>query len=293
MSLGKIYELISPIDNKPFYVGKTINSLENRLSKHFSKTISKIKYDKKLSKNEYFIKKLISLSLKELIIIKLIEECSVEIINEREIFWISEYRKTFKLTNLTEGGDGGSGCKHTKESLKKMSENRKGKYCGVEHHNYNKKLSEEHYLKFTYKMKYENPNIGKKHSDETKKKISYANSGEKNGMYGKSILRTDEQKKNLSESLKNSEKLKESRKSKEFKDRLSKHFSIPIIVLDEHFNIIHEFNNCKECSIFFGYTNSNVANAIRFRRRLGRKYWVVRKDNYEVSINEIKEGLIN
>lgn len=31
-------------------------------------------------------------------------------------------------------------------------------------------------------MKSENPNIGKRHSDETKKKISYANSGEKNGM---------------------------------------------------------------------------------------------------------------
>lgn len=137
MSLGKIYELISPIDNKPFYVGKTINSLENRLSKHFSKTISKIKYGKKLSKNEYFIKKLISLSLKELVV-EIGEECSVEIINEREIFWISEYRKTFKLTNLTEGGDGGSGCKHTEEGSRKMSTASKVNIISVEHHNYNK-----------------------------------------------------------------------------------------------------------------------------------------------------------
>ncbi len=293
MSLGKIYELISPIDNKPFYVGKTINSLENRLSKHFSKTISKIKYDKKLSKNEYFIKKLISLSLKELIIIKLIEECSVEIINEREIFWISEYRKIFKLTNLTEGGDGGSGCKHTIESLKKMSENRKGKYCGVEHHNYGKKISYETWFKLSYISKHDNPNIGKKHSKETKEKISYANSGEKNGMYGKRMFRTDEQKMNLSESLKNSDRLKESRKDEVFKKKLSEHFSIPILVLDKDFNIIYEFMNCRLCSEFFNCTNGNIANAIRFKRRLSRKYWVVRKDNYEESIIEIKEGLLN
>lgn len=290
MSLGKIYEIICPIENVPFYVGKTTGSIEERLKKHISKTLSKIKYNKKLSKNEFYLKKLISLSLKDKIIIRIIEECTLDIINEREIFWISEYRKKFRLKNLTDGGDGGMGYKHNKESLKKMSENRKGKYCGIEHHNYGKKLSNEHYYKFIYNAKFVSR---KPHSDETKKKISFANSGEKNGMYGKRMSRTYEQKEKLSKSLKNSDKLKESRNNKEYKKKLSEHFSIPILVLDKDFNIIHEFINCKVCSEYFGCTNGNIANAIRFKRMLSRKYWVIRKEGYIDTINEIKAKVVN
>lgn len=288
---GYIYKLICPIDKITVYVGKTINKLEYRLSRHISKTKSKIKNNKRLSRNELWIKNLIELSEEGNISIELIEECNMDLINEREIFWISEYRKEYKLKNLTDGGDGGSGYKHTKETLLKISKNRKGKCSGEEHHNFGKKLGNEHWFKLTKLMKgVDNPNIGNKHKDDTKEKISQANSGEKNGMYGKRMNRTKEQKEKLSQSLKNSQKLKDSRNSKEYKEKISNATSIPILVLNNNREVIFEFKNCRECSEHFNCTNGNIANAIRFNRQIGKgksdKYWIVRKDTYLFSISK-------
>jgi len=288
--------LICPIDNRPVYIGKTIYSLEERLSKHISKTKTKIKYNRKLSRSESWIKKLLDISIYDKIKIELVEECDIDIINEREIFWISEFRKTHKLKNLTDGGDGGLGYKHTPEELEKMSINRRGKCVGKDHHNFGKEIGKEPWFKLTDLMKSdENPNIGKECKEATKLKISKANSGENNGMFGRRMKRTDVQKEKLSRSLKNSDKLKSSRKSEEYKSKISNHFSKPILVLDMDFNIVHEFKNCKLCANHFGYTNSNIANAIRYYRIIGKgrvtKFWIVRKDSYEISVNKIKESL--
>jgi group I intron endonuclease len=78
-----------------------------------------------------------------------------------EPFFIKEYNSFGELGyNMTLGGEGALGCKHTDEVRKKNSERNSGK----NHVNYGKHLSEE-----------------------TKKKISQKNSGVKNGMYGKSL----------------------------------------------------------------------------------------------------------
>lgn len=283
---GFIYKLICPINKIPVYVGKTINTLEYRLSKHISKTKSKIRNGNRLSKKEIWIKSLIDVFEENNIIIELIEECSIDVINDREIFWISEYRSEFKLKNLTDGGDGGNGHKHTEETRLKISKNRKGKHYGKDHHNFGKRIGNEDWFKLSSLMKSsDNPNIGKKHKDSTKEKISNANSGEKNGMFGKRMSRTKEQKEKLSKSLKSSEKLKESRNSKEYRDRISDITSIPILVLNDNKEVILEFKNCRECAEYFNYTNSNIANAIRFNRCIGKgrdfKYWVVKKELYE------------
>lgn len=130
-------------------------------------------------------------------------------------------------------------------------------------------------------------------SDDAKLRISKANSGEKNGMFGRRTKRTEEQKEKLSNSLKNSDALKSSRRSEEYKNKISDITSKPILVLDMDFNIVFEFKNCKLCANHFGYTNGNIANAIRFNRKIGKgklnKFWIVRKDNYEISVNKIKE----
>ncbi len=285
MKIGYIYKIICPFTELPVYVGKTTTSIDYRLKKHILKTKTKVKYNRKLSKMEYWINEMIKKSITDLIKIEIIEECNLNIINDREIYWIAEYKKNFKLKNLTAGGDGGNGHKHTEESLKKISENRKGKYCGKEHHNYGKKIGNEPWFKLSNLMKSEdNPNIGKSKSNETKKKISISNSGEKNGMYGKRIKRTELQKNKLSKSLKNSQKLKESRNNVEYKKKLSQHFSIPILVLDNEFNIVYEFENTKTCAEFFKCTKGNIANAIRFKRQIGKgknyKYWIVRKKDF-------------
>jgi len=281
--IGFIYKLICPIKKVPVYVGKTINKLEYRLNRHISKTKSKIKYNKRLSRNEIWIKSLIDMSLQDKIEIQLVEECSLDLINVREIFWISEYRMEFKLKNLTDGGDGGQGYKHTKETLLKISKNRKGKCSGEEHHNFGKKIGNESWFKLSELSKgTNNPNIGRECKDDTRLKISESNSGENNGMYGRRMSRTEEQKNKLSQSLKNSDKLKESRKSNEYREKISNVTSIPILVLDNNYKIVFEFKNCRECAEYFNCTKGNIANAIRFNRQIGKgksdKYWVKKKE---------------
>jgi len=284
MKKGFIYKITCPVTNLPVYIGKTTNSTEERLKRHISKTKTKVKYNRKLSKIEYWINQMITESISDQISIDIIEQCDLKILNDREIFWISEYKKNFKLKNLTTGGDGGNGYKHTNESLSKISKNRKGKCSGKEHPNYGKKIGNEPWFKLSKLMKSDdNPNIGKPKSEETKKKISEANSGEKNGMYGKRMNRTKEQKEKLSQSLKDSQKLKDSRNSKEYKEKISNAASIPILVLNDKYEIVFEFKNCRECAEYFNYTKSNIANAIRFNRQIGKKtkYWIVKKENYE------------
>lgn len=121
-------------------------------------------------------------------------------------------------------------------------------------------------------------------SQDAKDRISLANSGEKNGMYGKRMVRSQEQKDKLSNSLLQSQKLKDSRNSKEFKEKISNAFSEPILVLDINYNILFEFKNCRECAEYFNYTNSNISNAIRFKRQIGKgrgyKYWIVKKQEF-------------
>jgi hypothetical protein len=133
--------------------------------------------------------------------------------------------------------------------------------------------------------------------EESKKKISFANSGEKNGMFGKRFTMSEEKKKKLSNSLKNSDKLKRSKQNPEFKKKISDSLSIPILILNQKFEIVMEFKNCRECSEYFNYTVGNIKNAIRFYRIIGKsmseKYWIVRKNNYEESIKIIKEKIIN
>lgn len=344
--VGYIYGLKCPIRNEIVYVGQTHNELEVRLTKHISNTRSKIKYNRTFNKKDHWIKKLIRLGIEANIEIMLIEECELSIIDDREIYWISEYRKYDFNKNLADGGRVNRGHRWTDEAKKRVSESRKGKYVGIENHNYGKSPSEEVKEKISEKLKafysehdanfkgrkhteesllkisknrkgkccgikhfsygknyicseetrrkISESNKGKKNpcSEETKKKISEANSGEKNGMFGKSILRTEEQKKKLSESLKNSDKLKKAKQNPEYKKKLSDHFSIPILLLDLDFKIIEEFKNLRECSEKLGCTKGNVKNAINDLRKLCKKFWIVRKENYEDNINKIKEKLI-
>lgn len=81
----------------------------------------------------------------------IIEECEVnkEILNAREIYWISEYDAYYHGYNYDKGGNSGM----------------------IPNENTRKKMSESH--------------KGKTHSDETKKKMSEAQSGEKHAFYGK------------------------------------------------------------------------------------------------------------
>jgi group I intron endonuclease len=97
--------------------------------------------------------------------------------------------------NLTDGGDGNSGFKHSPESIQKMSDVKKGK-----------KFSEEHKHKISValtgnKNYINSPNflnkkhfLGRKHSEETKQKMSFAQTGDKGNNYGKHASEETKQK---------------------------------------------------------------------------------------------------
>ena len=165
MKTGFIYSLICPLTNEPKYVGLTTQTLKKRLYKHL--------YEIDLhtnKKNSWFLK-LRKLNLLGDIKIVLIEESNIDIINDREVYWISEYKaKGYKLTNMTIGGGIGSlGCKHTKEALKKISEAGKKKIGS--------QASEKAKVNISKSLIGNTRRLGYRTSDETKIRISESKKG--------------------------------------------------------------------------------------------------------------------
>jgi group I intron endonuclease len=224
---GFIYKLKCPETNEIRYIGQTISKLSNRLKNHIYETKRNIRLKKILTHKENWINSLIKKKLENSIIIELIEECEIDIIDEREIFWIKEL-KNKKLTNIDSGG---------KRTIL---------------------------------------------TDETKEKISIANSGERNGMYGKRFKISSEEIERRRKAMLNSEKFQNSRKSKEFSDKISKIQKVDDwLLLNEEKNIIGTFNNSKEVSEYLKCTRGNVKNARRDNRMLLKKYWIIYKKDYE------------
>jgi len=111
---------------------------------------------------------------------------------ERELisFYGRKDLKTGILCNLTDGGEGVPGYKHTEDAKKKMSEVQTGK-----------KLSEDHKEKISKSGSGENHYFyGKEHTKETKRKISEAKSGKKHHFYGQK--HTEDTIKKMSETRK-------------------------------------------------------------------------------------------
>jgi len=146
---------------------------------------------------------------------EVLEVCdTLELLNEREKFWIKELNAISEGYNISLGGDGGdtiSNNPRRDEISKKISESNKGKFVG-------KTNSKETREKISNAIKGrfagdKNPNYGKNHtdeakdkirkkalgrvvSDETRKKISIKNKGKKG------VVWTDEMRQKLSASRK-------------------------------------------------------------------------------------------
>lgn len=121
MRKGYIYSLICPLENRIRYIGKTVNNPLKRLSRH-----KKDAKSEKISHKISWLKKLDGLGLLESLEIKIVEECDINKIDEREIYWIS---KIPDLVNTTPGGECGSlNYKHTESAKNKISESAKRGY---------------------------------------------------------------------------------------------------------------------------------------------------------------------
>ena len=86
-NIGYIYGLKCPIREEIVYIGQTINKLSIRLNGHIGRVKTKIKYNRILNKKDCWIKKLILLNKEKEIEILLIEECSIDKLDDMEIFW--------------------------------------------------------------------------------------------------------------------------------------------------------------------------------------------------------------
>lgn len=114
-----LYTLEHPITNEVRYVGKTIN-IKRRYKQHL--------YDKRSSHKASWVKSLKNDSLKP--IMTIIEECTIDTWQEREIYWITQFDN---LTNHLNGG-GVNYVRTTKQETRdKLSAIHK-----------NKKLTEKH-----------------------------------------------------------------------------------------------------------------------------------------------------
>ncbi len=107
MIVGMIY-LITCLINGKKYVGQTTQPLKKRITQHKRGTLY---IDKAIQKYGW-----------KNFTVQVLEECETqEQLNEREIFWIAALNsKVPNGYNITNGGEGNLGWKHTPESIAKM-----------------------------------------------------------------------------------------------------------------------------------------------------------------------------
>jgi len=176
-----VYTLVDPRNNLPFYVGK--GSAE-RCNAH---VVEAKYYVKRKSLKLNKIRKLMSLGM-EPIVVKVEENVSDKQALDLECLLIAEMRDLgFKLTNMTDGGDGAQGYKHTEEYKQRMREKFTGRVFTEEHRQKMRKPKSEQGRENIAKAR---ADLNYRPSEETKRKISEALKGRPSSMKGRA--HTDE-----------------------------------------------------------------------------------------------------
>lgn len=189
---GIIYKIVNILNGK-IYIGKTVQKLNERVKQHLR--------NKYISGIDGALKKYGLENFK----VEVVEKCTIDILDEREKFWIAFYDcKSPNGYNLTDGGEGISN--PSQETRKKLSKASKGR-----------PLPESARENLSIVNSGEgNPFFGRHHTEETKNKISNSlkgrtlpkstcekmsksRTGEKNHFYGKH--HTGETKAELSKKL--------------------------------------------------------------------------------------------
>lgn len=191
MNESYVYLLVDPRNNQPFYVGK---GRGNRCRAHLDEAKY---YVKRRSKKLAKIRKLFSLGM-EPTIIKVEENVTDAQAIDLEVLLIAEMRDIgIPLTNMTDGGDGAQGYKHTEEHKQIMRERFAGRV-----------ITEEHRLKMCKpKSEIGKENIRKarlttayRPSEETKRKTSETLRGRPSPMKGQ--VHSEEARAKMSEQRK-------------------------------------------------------------------------------------------
>ena len=187
MNTAYVYTLTDPRNGMPFYVGKGHGK---RCEFHIDEAKYYIKRkSKKLNK----IRKLLSLGMKP-IITKVEENVSDAQAIDFECLLIEEMRSIgIPLTNMTDGGDGAKGYKHTEEYKSLASERQKNRVMTEEHKQRMRKQKSE---QGRNNMALARQATLYRPSEETKRKISEALLGRVSPMKGKT--QSDEAREKMS-----------------------------------------------------------------------------------------------
>lgn len=168
--------MIENILNGKFYIGKTVKTLQERFKQHIrcaKRRVNRKLYD---AMNHYGI---------DQFVIHVMEDNiqSEDVLNEREIYWISKLNAVENGYNMAEGGQGGASI-----VPKHWDENHHAKFHD---YLYNRGGKE----RLSKRMKENNPMKGRKHTKESREKMSQSREkykeiyrerfkGENNPMYG-------------------------------------------------------------------------------------------------------------
>lgn len=180
-----IYKIVNTITGN-VYIGKSVN-IKHRFNEH----INELKHNKK--QYNLFFQRSFNKYGSACFKLEIIEECSLDELNSREIYWISYYRNNypFELYNISNGGDGGKMPDYIIESNKsKISVANKGKmytkHIGPSNGMYNKHHSQETKQLISLHKKGQVPwNKGKCHSIDTIEKIRISQKGKHHSIESK------------------------------------------------------------------------------------------------------------
>jgi group I intron endonuclease len=147
-----IYKIINP--KGKIYIGQSVN-----IEKRWYVYKNKINLDIKLIGVKLF--RSLTKYTSDKHEFSILEECSLEQLNEREIYWINYYESINKGLNIKEGGSRG---KHNPETIELIRNKAIGRKLSTE--------AKEKISKSKIGNKY---NLGRKHSDEIKQQDIYKN----------------------------------------------------------------------------------------------------------------------
>lgn len=156
------------------------------------------------------------------------------------------------LTNLTDGGDGRLNSQHTEETIKKISESKKG-IPGSKHSEETKKYLSD------INSGENNPFYGKKHSDEVRKKQSELVIGEKHPFYGKK--HSEETRSRIKEIVNRPDIVAKKKESQKVHNEKRKKI---IIQYDLNLNELCRFSCAKEVFNTLSIPESTITVSIRF-----------------------------
>jgi len=130
---------------------------------------------------------------------EILEECSIEEINRKEIFYIAKHKEIIEMYNFTDGGEGTRGYNHTEKTKEKISKLAKGRIAWNKDIPWTKEVKQ-----LISETKRGKPSSfkGKKHSEEARKKQSEARKGLPPTSGNKGRTQSEESNRKRSETLK-------------------------------------------------------------------------------------------